>query len=186
MAWRHPDPTIKVCSAIRMPMCCCMPSPMHCSVRRECPTSEPCSPTPTTHSRGQIRACCCARPCIAWRRTAGKSGVDCTVIAQQPKLAPYKQAMAASIASCLSVAPSQVNVKAKTAERLGPVGEGHNMEARAVALLWNPEAPIGAQHQNAHCDGRLLRPRQRHIGCKPPSGWIFPGSVSRPYARSLF
>ena len=30
-------------------------------------------PTPTTHSRGQIRACCCARPCIAWRRTAGKS-----------------------------------------------------------------------------------------------------------------
>ena len=62
--------------------------------------------------------------------------VDCTVIAQQPKLAPYKQAMAASIASCLSVAPSQVNVKAKTAERLGPVGEGRSMEARAVALLW--------------------------------------------------
>ena len=44
--------------------------------------------------------------------------------------------MAASIASCLSVAPSQVNVKAKTAERLGPVGEGRSMEARAVALLW--------------------------------------------------
>ncbi len=64
--------------------------------------------------------------------------VDCTVIAQQPKLAPYKPAMTASIADCLSIATSQVNVKAKTAEWLGPVGEGRSMEARAVVLLWRP------------------------------------------------
>ena len=61
--------------------------------------------------------------------------VDCTVIAQKPKLAPYKQAMAASIAACLAIDAAQVNVKAKTAENVGPVGEERSMEARAVVLL---------------------------------------------------
>lgn len=61
--------------------------------------------------------------------------VDCTVIAQKPKLAAYKQAMTASIATCLSIDASQVNVKAKTAEKLGPVGEERSMEARAAVLL---------------------------------------------------
>jgi 2-C-methyl-D-erythritol 2,4-cyclodiphosphate synthase len=61
--------------------------------------------------------------------------VDSTVIAQAPKLAPHIPAMCARIAAALEVAPDQVNVKAKTAEKLGPVGEGRAMEARAVALL---------------------------------------------------
>jgi 2-C-methyl-D-erythritol 2,4-cyclodiphosphate synthase len=61
--------------------------------------------------------------------------VDCTVVAQAPRLAPHKAAMAERIASALGVAPDQVNVKAKTAERLGPVGQGQAIEARAVALL---------------------------------------------------
>lgn len=78
----------------------------------------------------------------AMRRVAASGwhvgNVDCTVIAQQPKLAPYKPVMTASIADCLSIAPSQVNVKAKTAEWLGPVGESRSMEARAVVLLWRP------------------------------------------------
>lgn len=61
--------------------------------------------------------------------------VDCTVIAQAPKLAPYKAAMRSRIAQALGVDPTQVNVKAKTAEKMGPVGEGRSIEARAVALL---------------------------------------------------
>ncbi len=61
--------------------------------------------------------------------------VDSTVIAQAPKLAPYIPAMVASIARTLGLAPEQVNVKAKTAEKLGPVGEGRAIEARAVCLL---------------------------------------------------
>ena len=61
--------------------------------------------------------------------------VDSTVIAQAPKLAPYIGAMRESIARALSVAVDQVNVKAKTAEKMGPVGEGSAMEARAVVLL---------------------------------------------------
>ncbi|MCE3273902.1 MAG: 2C-methyl-D-erythritol 2,4-cyclodiphosphate synthase [Ramlibacter sp.] len=61
--------------------------------------------------------------------------VDSTVVAQAPKLAPHIESMRARIAQALEIAPSQVNVKAKTAERLGPVGMGQSIEARAVVLL---------------------------------------------------
>jgi len=61
--------------------------------------------------------------------------VDSTIVAQAPKLAPHMQAINASVAQALGVQPDQVNVKAKTAEKLGPVGMGQSMEARAVALL---------------------------------------------------
>jgi 2-C-methyl-D-erythritol 2,4-cyclodiphosphate synthase len=61
--------------------------------------------------------------------------VDSTIVAQTPKLAPYMAAINASVAKALGVSVEQVNVKAKTAEKLGPVGLGQSMEARAVALL---------------------------------------------------
>ncbi|MDP9902891.1 2-C-methyl-D-erythritol 2,4-cyclodiphosphate synthase [Variovorax ginsengisoli] len=62
--------------------------------------------------------------------------VDSTVIAQAPKLAPHIPLMCARIAQVLGIALAQVNVKAKTAEKLGPVGEGRAMEARAATLLF--------------------------------------------------
>jgi 2-C-methyl-D-erythritol 2,4-cyclodiphosphate synthase len=61
--------------------------------------------------------------------------IDSTVIAQAPKLAPYIPAMQRGIAAALGLAFDAVNVKAKTAEKMGPVGEGLSMEARAVVLL---------------------------------------------------
>ena len=61
--------------------------------------------------------------------------VDSTVIAQAPKLMPHISAMRAHIAQALVVDVDQVNVKAKTAEKMGPVGLGQAMEARAVVLL---------------------------------------------------
>jgi 2-C-methyl-D-erythritol 2,4-cyclodiphosphate synthase len=61
--------------------------------------------------------------------------VDSTVVAQAPKLAPHIEAMRTRIAQAMEIAPTQVNVKAKTAERLGPVGMGQSIEARAVVLL---------------------------------------------------
>jgi 2-C-methyl-D-erythritol 2,4-cyclodiphosphate synthase len=61
--------------------------------------------------------------------------VDSTIVAQAPKLAPYMTAINASVAKALGIQPDQVNVKAKTAEKLGPVGMGQSMEARAVVLL---------------------------------------------------
>lgn len=62
--------------------------------------------------------------------------VDSTVIAQTPKLAPHIPGMRARIAHVLGVEVDQVNVKAKTAEKMGPVGEGRAMEARAVVILF--------------------------------------------------
>lgn len=61
--------------------------------------------------------------------------LDSTIIAQAPKLAPHIAAMRERIAAVLGVEVGQVNVKAKTAEKMGPVGEGRAMEARAVVLL---------------------------------------------------
>ncbi|MFZ4284971.1 2-C-methyl-D-erythritol 2,4-cyclodiphosphate synthase [Variovorax sp. HJSM1_2] len=62
--------------------------------------------------------------------------IDSTVIAQAPKLMPHIPAMRAGIAQALGLAVDQVNVKAKTAEKLGPVGQGQSMEARAAVLLF--------------------------------------------------
>lgn len=61
--------------------------------------------------------------------------VDSTVIAQAPKLAPYILAMRENIAADLGVAVGDVNVKAKTAERMGAVGRGEGMIAEAVVLI---------------------------------------------------
>ena len=61
--------------------------------------------------------------------------VDATVIAQAPKMAPHILAMRQRIAQAIGVAVDQVSVKAKTAEKMGPVGSGEAIEARAVCLL---------------------------------------------------
>ena len=61
--------------------------------------------------------------------------VDSTVIAQAPRLAPHIPAMRQRLAQALALAIDQVNVKAKTAEKMGPVGRGEAIEARAVCLL---------------------------------------------------
>ncbi|AQZ96962.1 2-C-methyl-D-erythritol 2,4-cyclodiphosphate synthase [Comamonas kerstersii] len=64
--------------------------------------------------------------------------IDSTVIAQKPKLAPHIPAMQQRIADALGISVEQVNVKAKTAEKMGPVGELQAMEANAVALIYKP------------------------------------------------
>ena len=66
--------------------------------------------------------------------------VDSTVVAQAPKLAPHIDAMRQRIAAALAIDVARVNVKAKTAENLGPVGEGRAIEARAVCLLQQASA----------------------------------------------
>lgn len=61
--------------------------------------------------------------------------IDSTVIAQAPRLAAHIPGMRVVIAHAAGVALGQVNVKAKTAERLGPVGQGLAIEARAAVLI---------------------------------------------------
>lgn len=62
--------------------------------------------------------------------------IDSTIIAQAPKLMPYVVAMRACIAQTLGLTVGQVNVKAKTAEKMGAVGRGLAIEARALVLLF--------------------------------------------------
>ena len=61
--------------------------------------------------------------------------IDATVIAQAPKLASHIPDMCKQIAGILGLDISQVNIKAKTAENLGPVGQGVSVEAQAVVLI---------------------------------------------------
>jgi 2-C-methyl-D-erythritol 2,4-cyclodiphosphate synthase len=61
--------------------------------------------------------------------------VDSTIVAQAPKMAPHIAAMRERIARALQLDVGAANVKAKTAEKMGPVGEGRAIETRAVCLL---------------------------------------------------
>lgn len=70
--------------------------------------------------------------------------IDSTVVAQAPRLAAHIPGMRAAIAHAVGVTQGQVNVKAKTAERLGPVGQGLAMEARATALIYAVDNTAGA------------------------------------------
>lgn len=77
--------------------------------------------------------------------------VDSTIVAQWPKLAPHIPAMCQNIARHLGIAVGQVNVKAKTAEKIGPVGQGLCMQAQAVVLLAaiNNVPPLGTHAPGA-------------------------------------
>ena len=73
-------------------------------------------------------------------RLLGKKGfavvnIDATLLAQAPKVGPYKQRMAEHIAAALGIGPERVNVKATTEEGLGFTGDGSGMAAHAVVLL---------------------------------------------------
>ncbi len=61
--------------------------------------------------------------------------IDVTMIAQKPKLKEHIPAMIANIAEDLSIAESQVNIKATTEENLGFTGDGSGMSCHAVCLL---------------------------------------------------
>lgn len=70
----------------------------------------------------------------------GKNGlkavnVDATIIAQEPRMAPHVERMRVNIAADLGMLPVDVNIKAKTTERLGFVGRGEGIAAEAIALL---------------------------------------------------
>ena len=67
--------------------------------------------------------------------------IDSTIVAQKPRLAPHVDAMRACLAATLGLSVDVVNVKAKTAEKMGPVGELKAIETRAVCLLQRAAAP---------------------------------------------
>ncbi len=82
-------------------------------------------------SRVLLRGALAAVRAAGWR----VGNVDCTVIAQAPRIAPHVAAMCDNLAYDLGVAVECVNVKGKTTERLGFEGRGEGIAAAAVALL---------------------------------------------------
>ena len=80
--------------------------------------------------------------CVRRVRAAGWEpvNIDSTIVAQKPKLAPHIDAMRSRLAQTLGLPVDVVNVKAKTAEKMGPVGELKAIETRAVCLLQRIEA----------------------------------------------
>jgi 2-C-methyl-D-erythritol 2,4-cyclodiphosphate synthase len=68
-------------------------------------------------------------------RNAEIANLDVTIIAQQPKLAPHREAMIASIAHLLNLPQGHVNVKATTTDHLGFIGRGEGICAMAIVLV---------------------------------------------------
>ena len=76
---------------------------------------------------------------LAWQ-TVQQAGyqivnLDCIVFAQRPKLSEFKPVIARRIADLLKIDPGQVGVKAKTGEKVGPIGRGEAIDADAVVLV---------------------------------------------------
>ncbi len=75
----------------------------------------------------------------AWARVRAEGwrlgNLDCTVVAQQPKIAPYVDAMRTALAAALGVEKGAVSVKGKTTEKLGFTGRGEGISAIVSALL---------------------------------------------------
>ena len=61
--------------------------------------------------------------------------IDCTIIAQSPRLQPFKKKMEQKIATTLRISSEFVNVKATTTEKLGFIGRGEGIEARSIVLI---------------------------------------------------
>jgi 2-C-methyl-D-erythritol 2,4-cyclodiphosphate synthase len=67
--------------------------------------------------------------------------IDATIIAQAPKLAPFREKMAENITQAMKLPPGRVNIKATTEEGLGFTGAGEGIAAQAVCLLIRTEHP---------------------------------------------
>ena len=87
-------------------------------------------------NRGRDSAEMLRRPGSRSGRPAGRSAnIDCIVLAEKPKLSPYKQAIRGRIAAILGIRSEQVGLKAKTGEQVGPVGRQEIIAAQCVVLL---------------------------------------------------
>jgi 2-C-methyl-D-erythritol 2,4-cyclodiphosphate synthase len=68
--------------------------------------------------------------------------LDCTIHAERPKLSPHKRAIATNIAKLLEISDDRVNVKAKTGEKVGPIGRLEAIDADAVVMLQRSRAAV--------------------------------------------
>lgn len=79
--------------------------------------------------------------------------IDCVIIAQEPKLAPYIEEMREKIADTLGIALSQISIKATTQEGLGFTGRGEGICAEAVCMLTSPMELYDKEVAAKSCEG---------------------------------
>ena len=77
--------------------------------------------------------------CLADKKNALIQNIDVTIICEEPKIGPYREKMQTRIAQILSIAPTQIGIKATTTEKLGFLGRGEGIAVQAVATLKIPE-----------------------------------------------
>jgi len=68
------------------------------------------------------------------------ANIDATVMAEVPKISPFREAMVSRLAAVLRLNPDQINIKATTLEGLGAVGRGEGIAAQCIVLLRNAVA----------------------------------------------
>ncbi len=78
--------------------------------------------------------------------------IDATIIAQRPKMAPYREQMRANVAEALGISVDQVSIKATTEEGLGFTGAGEGISSQAIALLYGVES-MGFEAGAGGCAG---------------------------------
>ncbi len=61
--------------------------------------------------------------------------IDCTIIAQKPKISPYKKEMIDNIAKAMNIDKKLINIKGTTTEKLGYIGKGEGIAAQAVTII---------------------------------------------------
>ena len=71
--------------------------------------------------------------------------LDVTLLAQEPKIAPFRQEMCLRLAAVLAIDPRRINIKATTNEGLGEIGRGEAMAAQCVALVQSKDGPLASQ-----------------------------------------
>ena len=72
---------------------------------------------------------------MVWEKGFAIGNIDCTVVLQQPRISAYIQSMISALSGTLGIDYGQINVKAKTSEKLGFIGREEGVSAYAVVLL---------------------------------------------------
>ena len=125
----------RACPRIPTAMSRSMRFATHCSEPRVLAISACTFPIPTRNGEApRARSCCNACPMLTARGFAPVN-VDITILAERPRIGPYRDAMRRRLAELLRLEPEAVNVKATTTEQLGLIGRGEGIAALAVVLV---------------------------------------------------
>jgi 2-C-methyl-D-erythritol 2,4-cyclodiphosphate synthase len=91
-----------------------------------------------------LQVVCSKVDALGWK----VSNVDLTVIAENPKIAPHRQAILSNLANAMGIDLAKINIKATTTEKLGLIGRGEGIAAMAVAAIERVHRPKDDAHKD--------------------------------------